>query len=162
MITVSVATGTGRHAAYLTATRTEAQVETCLLVLTICQAVAIHSFTVTKLSVAFLLVRLFNPKFWTKVAIFLLPIALICVAIVTDFVIFFQITPIRAQWTPPLFLTATHWSPNIYVNLGYTLGTVSAVIDILFGLYPVVVLYKLNMKAQKRAGLAALFAAGLM
>ena len=84
------------------------------------------------------------------------------VAIVTDFVIFFQITPIRAQWTLALALTAKHWSPNVYVNLGFTLGTVSAVIDILFGLYPLVVLSKLHMKTEKRAGLAALFAAGLM
>ena len=125
MIAVCVAYGLGRHVKYLMMTKTPGQVETSLLLIVVVQVVAIHSFSVVKLSIAFLLIRLFNPKVWTKAALLVLPVILIGVTIVTNFVQIFQCNPVRTQWQPYLIPEGKGkcWDSSYYVGLGYALGS---------------------------------------
>ncbi|KAH8704232.1 hypothetical protein BGW36DRAFT_99434 [Talaromyces proteolyticus] len=120
----------------------------------------ILSFTIPKLGVAALLIRILNPTrrftwfLWTFVGVSDLLI-FGCVII-----LYAQCNPSRATWTPSM-TDAVCWSPAVLENYSIASGALSAFLDLFLAMYPATVLWRLQMNRRKKIGLSATLGLGI-
>ncbi|CAG8953373.1 hypothetical protein HYFRA_00010118 [Hymenoscyphus fraxineus] len=112
-----------------------------------------------RISVTLLLITLFGTKRWLK---WFLTVATICVAIVGSvsvIITWVQVSPVEGLWNP--LLPARRWSPNIQTYVVYVSGSIFAFTDFSFMLFPIIIIWKLNMPSGRRIGLCILMAGSI-
>ncbi|KAF2787642.1 hypothetical protein K505DRAFT_316339 [Melanomma pulvis-pyrius CBS 109.77] len=158
-MTVNVSLGYGRH---LTDLLAEDPVKTMKWARSSygINAFAFWTFTLPKLPVVALLVRLFEVRnqhlgkiLWTLLTILIIWNTLMTI------VTFVQCTPVEKNWHP--MTPGTCWNPKIYLNLGYFSGAYSATLDFIFALYPILQVSKLQMETSRKIIIAASFSLGI-
>lgn len=73
----------------------------------------------------------------------------------------FQCTPIDGFWNRVVGLPS-HCRTDIAVNSTFASSAISAIIDWIFGVLPVFILWKLNVSPKKKAGLAVIMGLGVL
>lgn len=119
-VSVCIYRGFGRHLHVLLEADPVATTK-LLRLLVILQAIGLWTFTIPKLPVAALLIRLFETT--TKRLRYVLYSsvgALLAWALVVTITTFVQCTPRAAQWNPTV--RGTCWDRHINLDLGYVLG----------------------------------------
>ena len=119
-ISVCISKGFGQHLDVLLETDPIATTK-LLRLLVILQAIGLWTFTLPKLPVAALLIRLFETT--TKRLRYVLYSSvggLLAWALVVTVTTFVQCTPRAAQWNP--MVKGTCWDRNVNIDLGYVLG----------------------------------------
>ncbi|KAM5492715.1 hypothetical protein MaudMau93_001431 [Microsporum audouinii] len=114
-----------------------------------------------RLSIAVLLVHLFGKVHrWLKW--FLVVVTGLC-TILTVIVIpstFLQTTPVSGNWNP--FQPSKRWNPKIYISLAFLSQSLWTFTDLTFVLFPVMIIWRLQMSLGKRIGLILLMSASLL
>ncbi|KAH8691904.1 hypothetical protein BGW36DRAFT_400054 [Talaromyces proteolyticus] len=155
LTTSAVRYGNGRHSETLT----RDQFEKAAMLNTAGFAPGILSFTVPKLGVVALLIRLFNPSRPRKIFLWSF-VGGSCMIISGCIVIIYaQCSPTRALWTVNLN-SARCWSPWILVNYSLFAGALSAFLDLFLAVYPGVIMWKLQIAQRKKIGLITAFSLG--
>jgi len=114
---------------------------------------------VARISIALLLISLFGTKTWLK---WFLTVTTICVAIVGSvsiIITWVQVSPVEGLWNP--LLPARRWNPNIQSYVVYVSGSIFAFTDLSFVLFPIMIIWKLNMPFSRRVGLCILMAGSI-
>ncbi|EED14894.1 conserved hypothetical protein [Talaromyces stipitatus ATCC 10500] len=159
LVTISIHWGMGRHDNTLT---TE-QERNALMYSTASFTPGILSFTVPKLGVTALLIRILNPtpRFTFFLWVFVGTIDLIIFGCVI--ILFAQCSPTRAVWTPEIHdLPGVRcWHPDVLANYSIGAGALSAFLDLFLALYPATVLYRLQMNRKKKIGLMVILGMGI-
>ncbi|KAJ5095482.1 hypothetical protein NUU61_004838 [Penicillium alfredii] len=150
--TVDVSLGYGTH----TSTIPEERLKSVLLLNNVNFLFGIMSFCIPKLAIVALLDRLFK---MTKVHRFILwglAYFNFVVSAITVIIIWTMCDPPKAQWDRSLMKQGAKCrDPWILVNYSIFNGALCAFIDILLGVYPAVIVFKLHMSLRKRLALCA-------
>ncbi|KAF2269979.1 integral membrane protein [Lojkania enalia] len=116
---------------------------------------------VARISIAVLLVRLFGGVHeWLKW--FLIVVTGIC-TILTLVILpctYLQTTPVSGNWNP--FLPAKRWDPKIYIDLAFLGQALWTFTDLTFVLFPVMIIWRLQMAVRQRIGLVLLMSVSLL
>jgi hypothetical protein len=89
--------------------------------LIILQAIGLWTFTLPKLPVVALLVRIFSTTKRLAIVLYSMVIALILLVFVMTITTFAQCTPIERNWNPTIKVGRC-WDPDINLSLGYLAG----------------------------------------
>jgi hypothetical protein len=119
-VSVTITMGYGQHLHHLLE---EDPINTVALgrLLIILQAIGLWTFTLPKLPVVALLVRLFSTKKRLAIVLYSMVIVLILLVFVMTITTFAQCTPIERNWNPTI-KAGRCWDPNINLSLGYLAG----------------------------------------
>ncbi|KAI0173704.1 integral membrane protein [Hypoxylon sp. FL1284] len=112
-----------------------------------------------RISIAILLVRLFGIHTWLKW--FIIVVTAIC-TILTVVILpctYLQSTPVSGNWDPST--PAKHWDPRIYIDIAFFSQAMWTFSDLTFVLFPVMVIWRLQMALRQRIGLVLLMSASL-
>ena len=171
LCTWAVELGNGRHPYYLGPATSMA-----IRASTIAFIPGIIAFTIPKLAVAYLLIRLMSPSRLQKWILFSLCISCIFIVSICAVMLWVQCTPSSGLWDPTV--NATCWDPSILVNYSIFAGcensapptsarlklmnaAYSAFVDLYLAVYPMTVLYKLHISRRKKIGLSLVLGVGL-
>jgi len=114
-----------------------------------------------RISIAILLIRLFGAVHaWLKW--FLLAVTGMC-TILTLIILpctYLQSTPISGNWNPTV--PAKHWNPKIYIDIAFFSQALWTFSDLTFVLFPVLVIWRLQMALRQRVGLIILMSMSLV
>ncbi|KAI9729020.1 MAG: hypothetical protein M1828_000105 [Chrysothrix sp. TS-e1954] len=120
--------------------------------------VSFFASTVTKIAVASLLTRIFEPSRRSLAMIWGLAFIQSATTVISVIMLFTQCTPSEAAWNP--MVHGKCWSPHVFEEWSIFASALAAVQDLVYGSYPAFVISKLNMEMQKKIALAVVFAAG--
>ena len=168
-----MAAGNGRHPYYLT----EAQLSKSIELNTIAIVPGLMAYSVPKVSVACLLMRLLNPGKYQRWFLYTISIGIIPISMIDAIMLFVQCSPVRGLWDSNV--TPICWSPFVLVDFAiFTGGEVfphetkiysftnsaafSAFVDLYLALYAVHVLGRLNMTMGKKVGLCLVMGLGVL
>ncbi|KAF3404512.1 hypothetical protein DPV78_002597 [Talaromyces pinophilus] len=154
LTTANVIVGYGRHAVTLDLPH----LEKAILLNTVGFLFGILSFTIPKIAVAIMLIRILNPSKIQKYFVTGLVSFAACVAATCIILLFTECDPPASQWDKSI-PNATCRDPWILIDFAVFTGALSAFVDLYLSIYPAVVLWKLNMSVKKR--LALMCALGL-
>ncbi|KAK8108238.1 uncharacterized protein PG998_010251 [Apiospora kogelbergensis] len=112
-----------------------------------------------RVSIAVLLIRLFGIHRWLKwyLIIFTSLCTILTIVIITC--TYLQSTPVSGNWNPTE--PAKKWDPIIYISLGYLAQSLWTFSDLTFVLFPILVIWRLQMALRQRIGLALLMSVSL-
>ena len=155
-MTAEVVYGTGRHYETLDSLQKVMAVKLNW----ISQPFAIFSCGVGKISIALLLLRIMpkskiRERFLYILITLLLIINTICVAF-----IFGQCSPARKLWEPSI--KGSCLKPYVQQDVGFFQSSFSAFSDFLLALFPLVIIYNLQMKLAVKVGLGCAMSLGLV
>lgn len=156
LIVVAVHAGNGRHTYYLGPEQTSDAIKWN----TIAFIPGIMSFSIPKLGVAVLLVRLLNPSKFQKYFIYCLSAGVVLGSTISVILLWRQCDPPRIAWDPNV--KGKCWKPSITINFFTFVSAFSAATDAYLAAYPCAVLYKLNISLKKKIGLNAVLSLGLI
>ncbi|KAL4781244.1 hypothetical protein BJX76DRAFT_360108 [Aspergillus varians] len=156
--TANVAIGYGKHAYVLEPTT----VERASLLNSISFLFGIISFSVPKLAVAAMLIRILNPSTWQKAVIWGVTGMGAVISGICIIVLFTMCDPPRALWQTSLVIAGKATCKDVWILIDYAIftGAYSAFIDLYLALYPTTVLMKLHMSLRKRLALCAALGLG--
>lgn len=153
--------GVGRHALYLT----EDQRVNAVYMIWLSVPFSPGSAAFGKVSIALLLMRLMNRnrKRWQEVFLWILIFFLFAVNLVLVIVTFSQCTPASFLWErvrmfPP---PGSCWAPTIQQNYGYFQGAFSAWSDAVLALFPILIVWHLQMPLKAKMGIGILMSLGI-
>lgn len=133
-----------------------------------------------RISIAILLVRLFGVHRWLKWFIIIVTAMCTILTIIILPCTYLQSTPVSGNWDP--YTPAKHWDPRIYIDIAFfsqggpqstailprrhsTLLTLAIALwtfsDLTFVLFPIMVIWRLQMALRQRIGLVLLMSASL-
>lgn len=118
------------------------------------------SFVVTKFAVVQLLTRLLNPSRAHRIFLWSMCVLLLVSIIIAYGILFGQCDPVEALWDVTLIPVMECLDPRIYVNWSIWVGSLSAFIDLYLAFYPGFVLWKLQLKTQKKIALTVALSLG--
>jgi len=113
----------------------------------------------SRISIAILLVRLFGVHSRLKWSVIILAILQVVGGVVVTITSWVQVRPVRALWNP--LIPAERLSPNVVAREGNVTGFFFALGDLCYVLFPVIVVWKLNMPLRQKLGLCMLLALSL-
>ncbi|MCJ1433388.1 hypothetical protein MMC27_002748 [Xylographa pallens] len=155
-VTLEVHYGVGRHIYYLT----PGNIEQTGKMVWMTEPFSTMSACFGKISIAFQLLRIINKQNrWQAHILWFMIGSLFLVNVVCLIITFAQCTPVYALWDRTV---GTCWSPLIQLDSGYVQGAYSAFTDLFLTLFPIVVIWNLQVKLKVKVALAALFAMGLV
>lgn len=156
--TANIAIGYGKHAYVLD----QATVEQASFLNSLSFLFGIISFSVPKLAVGAMLIRILNPNTMHKTIIWGLTglgavISGICIVI-----LFTMCDPPEALWKTSLVMAGKATCRDVWILVNYAMftGAYSAFIDLYLAIYPTTVLMKLHMSLRKRLALCAALGLG--
>ncbi|KAJ5084028.1 hypothetical protein NUU61_008607 [Penicillium alfredii] len=114
-----------------------------------------------KLGVGILICRLFRPQRWLRAAILTFCIVLSILAICVIIVSFKQCHPVAGQWNPFAHPDVRCWNPKIQLVLASTTTGFSAFADLAFTIYPIIVIWNLQMPVENKISAMALMSLGV-
>ncbi|KAF7510037.1 hypothetical protein GJ744_007141 [Endocarpon pusillum] len=156
LIVVAVNAGNGRHLYYLNPSQTS----TAIKWNSIAYIVGIMSFSVPKVGVVVLLMRLLNPSRMQQYIMYSLSYTCIVISVLSAVLLWQQCDPSAGLWNPAL--KPVCWSPSILVNYSIFGGAFSAFTDFYLAAYPCFVLSKLNMSLRKKTCPIAVLSLGFI
>lgn len=154
MTVVAVRHGNGRHYQTLTIEQQE-QVRLWTLA-AFCPGVM--CFGLPKFAVVSLLTRLLNPSRWHRWFLWGMTIWCLLTLFATVGTLLGQCTPTKAMWNFDMEISCV--DPKHIVNFSLYAGAMSAFVDLYLAIYPAVVLFKLQMRLQKKLALTAALSIG--
>ncbi|KAI1170330.1 integral membrane protein [Nemania sp. FL0916] len=154
-VTLMVHYGVGRHAAYLN----PGQLSNALYMVWLTIALSTASAAIGKISIALLLIRLINRSRWRDTFLWTLISLLIVVNALLIIVIFVQCTPVIKLWDPTV--PGACWSPTIQLDIWYFQGAFSALSDLILALFPLPIIWKLQIPLLSKAVLGFLMSLGV-
>ncbi|MCJ1394984.1 hypothetical protein MMC18_007865 [Xylographa bjoerkii] len=154
LCTWAVMLGNGRHPYYLGPATSMAIKASAIAFIP-----GIIAFSIPKIAVACLLIRLMSPSRLQKRILLSLSISCVLIASLCAIFIWVQCTPSSGLWDPTV--NATCWNPSVLINYSIFAGTYSACVDFYLAIYPMVVLYSLQMSRKKKVGLSLVLGVGL-
>ncbi|CAF9922052.1 MAG: hypothetical protein GOMPHAMPRED_002477 [Gomphillus americanus] len=122
---------------------------------------AFLSVTLPKIGVAFLLVRIFQPRPWVRYAILGFPFALFLICIVGFILSFAQCSPAAGQWDPFSHPDTVCWPRNTFIDYALVASSMSAFLDLAFAVYPGAVVWQLKLPMWKKLSTIAFMGLGL-
>ncbi|PVH96577.1 hypothetical protein DM02DRAFT_617120 [Periconia macrospinosa] len=146
MVSISVHYGLARHQYYLLITN-PVNISNVIKWQLFSEPVAILGGTVPKIAVTMLITKLIMPDKMVVAYLWSLNIILNAFSIVCIVTSFVQCTPASTYWTR---VGGTCWDPHIVANLAITQGALSAFTDFSLAIYPITVLWNLQMAFQKK------------
>lgn len=176
LTTANCIVGYGRHAITLDLPH----LEKAILLNTVGFLFGILSFTIPKIAVAIMLIRILNPSKIHKYFIIGLVSCAACIAVICIILLFTECDPPASQWDKsiknakcrdPWFLidfavfTGGTWLVQRVLSIPSWLEYVtalSAFVDLYLSIYPSVVLWKLKMSLKKRLALMCALGLGSM
>jgi hypothetical protein len=169
-----VSYGTGEHAAGLS----QDALQKALLYSTAAFCPGILSFTIPKLGVVALLIRILNPTPRFKWFLWLLVGGSDIVIFGCVIILYAQCRPAKALWIPSM-KGAQCWSPLVLADYSIATGgmentvpfkddavpltipALSALVDLVLALYPATVLWRLQMSRKRKIGLSITLGLGV-
>ncbi|MCJ1247602.1 hypothetical protein MMC30_004817 [Trapelia coarctata] len=113
-----------------------------------------------KLAVACLLIRLLNPSRKQIYFLYTLTISCIIVYILCAIFLWIQCRPSAMLWDPTV--EGTCWDPSVFINYCIFCGSYSAFVDLYLALYPLSILYTLQINKKKKIGLSLVLGLGII
>ncbi|KAI1179305.1 hypothetical protein F4777DRAFT_468440 [Nemania sp. FL0916] len=110
-------------------------------------------------SVAVLLIRLFGNKRWLKWYLIIWTTFQSLATIALLIVIFVQCSPVEGLWNPAI--EARRWDPNIELYLAFFSQSTLTFSDLTYVLFPVLIIWRLNMPTRRKVALSALLSLSL-
>ena len=169
------ANGGGRHLFYIS----ESQVPLAIEYNWLNQTFAILSVTVSKVSVALLILRLLGPSAWRRWFLYLISGLSCLVGSLAVIFIYVQCTPVQTLWDPSVGgacwnLTAVN-RYDLFVSskrpIGASIptsetllivGGFSCFTDFTLALFPLTIIWNLQLNKKKKVGLALLLGSGVL
>ena len=154
-MTTGVAYGVGRHYETLDSLQKVMAVKMDW----ISQPFAIFSYGVGKISVALLLLRILpknktRERFLYVLIMLIVIIHTICVAL-----IFAECSPARKLWEPSI--KGSCWKPYVIQDVGIFQSSFSAFSDFVLALFPLLIIYNLQMRLALKVGLGCTMSLGM-
>ncbi|KAF2491169.1 hypothetical protein BU16DRAFT_595958 [Lophium mytilinum] len=119
------------------------------------------SVTLPKVGVAFLFIRIFRPKPWTRTIILSLALGLFAVCIAGFFICFVQCNPIAGQWNPYKYPETKCWPRDVQIIYALVGSSSSAALDLGFAIYPGFVIWNLQLPRWKKVSTIGLMSLGI-
>ncbi|KAL9075328.1 MAG: hypothetical protein Q9161_001705 [Pseudevernia consocians] len=155
-MTAEVAYGTGRHYETLDSLQKVMAVKLNW----ISQPFTIFSCGVGKISIALLLLRIMpKNKIREQRFLYILITLLIIINIICVAFIFGQCSPTRKLWEPSI--KGSCMKPYVQQDVGFFQSSFSAFSDFLLALFPLIIIYNLQMKLAVKVGLGCAMSLGL-
>jgi hypothetical protein len=123
------------------------------------EPLGIFGTTVPKIAVTMLLIKLLNPSKMATAYLWTMNIVLNAFSIVCIITSFVQCTPTSTYWTKK---GGKCWDPTIVANLAITQGALSAFTDFNLALFPVTVIWSLQMPWARKAAVCTLMGFGCL
>ena len=152
--------GGGHHVVYIDPT----QVPTILLLNQVVPPFSIFSQVFAKTSITILWTRLMSPDdsgrklfLWINLAV------LWSISIVSTITTYVQCSPPSLLWTgTPAELAQNCWDPKTYTDIAVAQGAYSAFTDFLLALFPIVIVWKLQMSLTRKLSMCLLMGFGVL
>ncbi|CAD6592398.1 MAG: hypothetical protein ASARMPREDX12_006066 [Alectoria sarmentosa] len=125
----------------------------------IAQMPIVLALTIARVSIAAFLLRLFAANKWLKWFLLVMTLVNTIFAILPLIMIFAQCTPVTALWDPP---TGHCWNPKIQRDFAVVSSAITAFTDLTFALFPIALVFRLQMKLRHKLGLASLLGLGIV
>ncbi|KAK0368048.1 hypothetical protein CLIM01_14595 [Colletotrichum limetticola] len=123
------------------------------------QTFAVLGMAISKISLGLFLLRIFT-QIWHRVVIWAAIIGLMLVSVATAVLFWVQCVPVRAIYDVRLRPTA---SCDIQITpFAVTLGVCCIIADFFFAIFPLALIWGLNMKREKKAVIAASMSLGII
>ncbi|KAI1412107.1 hypothetical protein F5Y13DRAFT_47606 [Hypoxylon sp. FL1857] len=113
-----------------------------------------------RVSITIFLIRLFGNKKWLKWYLILWTTFESLATIALLIVIFVQCSPVEGLWNP--VIPARRWDPNIELYLAFFSQSTLTFSDLTYVLFPVLIIWKLNMPNRRKIALSALMSLSLL
>ncbi|GAP92001.1 putative integral membrane protein [Rosellinia necatrix] len=113
-----------------------------------------------RLSIAIFLVRLFGIRTWYKWFMIIFTSMTLVIGIVNIVIVWFQAQPVEALWD--FRIITPRWNPNIQQIFSSVLHGFLAASDLLFALFPVLFVWKLNTNVRRKIGLTLVLALSII
>ena len=173
--TISTHYGIGRHLATLLSQDTMDAIRW----VTITDPFGIMAFCIPKLAVALLLVRIMAPAQQGRWFLYSMAGGVMIAGILNCIFLFVQCKPVTALRDPIVAATATCWKPSVLVNYGYFLGgpcpssklwvyytkantAYSAFCDFVLAVFPISIMWNLQMPLRRKIGICCLMGLGIL
>ncbi|KAL5115577.1 hypothetical protein ACEQ8H_006553 [Pleosporales sp. CAS-2024a] len=157
-VSVAVGHGLGRHMYYLLVSD-PLDISNVVKWQLFSEPLGIFGTTIPKIAVTMLLIKLLNPSKLAVAYLWMTNMVLNAVSLVCVITSFTQCTPTSTYWTKQ----GGHcWNPTIVANLAITQGALSAFTDFNLALFPVTVLWSLQMPWMRKAAVCTLMGFGCL
>ncbi|KAK2601852.1 hypothetical protein QQS21_004635 [Conoideocrella luteorostrata] len=120
---------------------------------------AILVSTTVRISAAILLIRIFGSKKWLKWFLIRFTTLQTTVAVIVIVFIWVQCDPVEALWNP--FLPAKRWDHRIQLYAAYAVQSLFTFSDLTYVLFPIAIIWNLNMPLKRKVGLALIMSASV-
>ncbi|KAK2736470.1 hypothetical protein FQN55_001647 [Onygenales sp. PD_40] len=155
--TLNIAGGYGKHQYTLE----PPEIQNAIMLNSVSFIFGILSFAIPKMAVVAMLNRILNPSKTQRIFLWSLVSLAGVVSVVCILVLFTMCHPPRALWDLQLQQQgATCNSPWILINYAIFTGALSAFVDLYLSIYPITVLFKLQMSLRKKLALSAALGLG--
>ncbi|XDG04480.1 hypothetical protein ABKA04_004095 [Annulohypoxylon sp. FPYF3050] len=151
--------GLGKHAADLTPVEIIQSTKWKWLSVTPSIAVGV----LARISIAILLGRLFcsaGGKVWFRWYLIGFSIVQTIAGVLAMIIMYVQVSPVRGLWE--VSLPARRWNKNIHADFIYVLQALFCFSDVSFVLFPIIIIWRLNMSVRRKLGLGALLGLSLV
>jgi hypothetical protein len=155
-VSVSVSHGLGRHMYYLLISDPN-EISMVVKWQLYSEPFGIFGTTIPKIAVTMLLIKLLNPSKMAIAYLWMMNVVLNVICIVCIITSFVQCTPTSTYWTK---VGGKCWDPTIVANLATTHGALSAFVDFSLALFPITVIWSLQMPLARKAAVCALMGFG--
>ncbi|KAI1174881.1 hypothetical protein F4777DRAFT_579473 [Nemania sp. FL0916] len=115
---------------------------------------------IARISAVLMLINLFGAKIWLKYYLIIQCILQSIAATETILVVWLSVSPVEGLWNPRV--QARRLDPHIQSYSKIVLQSLFALSDLTYVLFPVLIIFKLNMPLRRKIGLAALLAMSLL
>ncbi|EPE28202.1 integral membrane protein [Glarea lozoyensis ATCC 20868] len=119
----------------------------------------ITSSIVSRISICILLVRIFGVRVWLKWLLIVLTVFQVAMSVALALTSWLQVRPVEGLWNPKIH--AHRLSPEVVAREGNVGGALFALGDLCYVLFPVMIVWKLNMALRQKLGLIFLLAMSL-
>ena len=122
--------------------------------------ISVNSFAYPKLAVVALLQRLFPMGRFVRILFWFMAISLCFCCLLASILWYAQCTPRAHQWD--LNVDGTCWNASVVANISYFVAAYSAFLDVVFALYPPLVIRQLKLPTNKKIGICLTLGGGLI
>ncbi|PYI29050.1 hypothetical protein BP00DRAFT_448750 [Aspergillus indologenus CBS 114.80] len=122
---------------------------------------AFLSIDIPKLGIAILTCRILRPPRWLQTSVIVSCVILNVLSTVGFVLCFVQCTPVAGQFDPWKYPHVKCWPRKVSLDYACAVGSLSAVIDILFSIWPGFIIWKLQMPTWKRVSAMGLMSIGI-
>ncbi|RYP45933.1 hypothetical protein DL768_007801 [Monosporascus sp. mg162] len=113
-----------------------------------------------RISIALLFVRIFGTKLWFKYFFIVCTTLITINGVLTIIFSWVDVRPVQAIWNP--FIDSNRWDPRISGYTAFVLQVFYAFSDLTYVLFPIIIVWRLNMSVGRRVGLVIVMALGLI